>query len=121
MENMDNSLTVPKWVLRNWPKIPKMPQNLSAQFLCSSPKVGDFDEKRLHWAFAVRLQNKTFKTGFLREKNCSVNFRSLKQCPRGQYSKFLLDVKFSLLNRNKVSFILFQTYITNSKLNLPQT
>ena len=27
MENMDKGLAVPKWVLVNWPKMPKMPQN----------------------------------------------------------------------------------------------
>ena len=31
MANMDKGLNVPKWVLINWPKIPQMPQNLSAQ------------------------------------------------------------------------------------------
>ena len=35
MENMDKGLTVPKWVLIVWPKIPEMPiiyqPNLSAQ------------------------------------------------------------------------------------------
>ena len=31
-----------------------MPQNLSAQFVCPSPKVLDFNEKRLHWASVVR-------------------------------------------------------------------
>ena len=31
MENMDKGLTVPKWVLIDWPKVPQMPQNLSAQ------------------------------------------------------------------------------------------
>ena len=50
MENMDKGLTVPKWVLIVWPKIPQMPQNLSAQFVWPSPKVLDFNEKRLHWA-----------------------------------------------------------------------
>ena len=54
MENMDKGLTVPKWVLIVWPKIPQMPQNLSAQFVCPSPKVLDFNEKRLHWASVVR-------------------------------------------------------------------
>ena len=51
---MDNGLTVPKWVLIVWPKIPQMPQNLSAQFVCPSPKDLDFNEKRLHWASVVR-------------------------------------------------------------------
>ena len=54
MENMDKGLTVPKWVLINWPKIPQMPQNLSAQIVCPSPKVWDFDKKRLHWVSVVR-------------------------------------------------------------------
>ena len=53
MKNMDKELTVPKWVLLVWPKIPQMPQNLSAQFVCPSPKVLDFNEKRLHWASVV--------------------------------------------------------------------
>ena len=38
MENMDKGLTVPKWVLINCSKIPQMPQNLSAQIVCPSPK-----------------------------------------------------------------------------------
>ena len=54
MENMDKVLTVPKWVLIVRPKIPQMPQNLSAQFVCQSPKVLDFNEKRLYWASVVR-------------------------------------------------------------------
>ena len=53
MENMDKVLTVPKWVLTNQRKIPQMPQNL---FVCPSPKVLDFNEKRLHWASVVREQ-----------------------------------------------------------------
>ena len=48
MENIDKGPTVPKWELINWPKIPQMPQNLLAQIVCQSPKVWDFDEKRLH-------------------------------------------------------------------------
>ena len=53
MENMDKGLTVPKWVLIVWLKIPQMSQNLSAQFVYPSPKVLDFNEKRLHWASVV--------------------------------------------------------------------
>jgi hypothetical protein len=55
MENMDKGITVPKWVLINWTKIPQMPQNLSAQIVFPSQKVWDFDEKRLHWASVVRV------------------------------------------------------------------
>ena len=54
MENMNKGLTVPKWVLIVRPEIPQMPQNLSAQFVCLSPKLLDFNKKRLHWASAVR-------------------------------------------------------------------
>ena len=54
MENMDKGLAVPKWVLINRPKIPQIPQNISAQFVCLSPKFWDFDEKRLHRASVVR-------------------------------------------------------------------
>ena len=46
-----------KRVLINWPKVPQMPQNLSAHIVCPSPKVWDFDEKRLHWASVVRGSN----------------------------------------------------------------
>ena len=55
MKNMDKGLTAPKWVLINQPKIPQMPQKLSAQIVCPSPKVWDFYEKRLHWASVVRV------------------------------------------------------------------
>ena len=36
--------------------VPQMFQNLSVQFVCSSPKNLDFIEKRLHWASIVRVQ-----------------------------------------------------------------
>ena len=51
MKNMDKGLTVPKWVMINRPEIP---QNLSAQIVCPSPKVLDFNKKGLHWASVVR-------------------------------------------------------------------
>ena len=60
MENMDKGLTVPKWGLIARPQIPQMPQNLSAQFVCPSPKVLDFNEKRLHWASVVRANSNGF-------------------------------------------------------------
>jgi hypothetical protein len=46
MENMNNGLTEPKWVLISWPKIPQMLRNLSAQIDCPCPKVWDFDKKK---------------------------------------------------------------------------
>ena len=53
--NMDKGPTVQKWVLNLIvrPKIPQMSQNLSVQFVCPSPKVLDFNEKRLYWASVV--------------------------------------------------------------------
>ena len=51
MENMDKGLAVPKWVLINRTKIP---QNLSARIIYPSPKLWDFDEKRLHCTSLVR-------------------------------------------------------------------
>jgi hypothetical protein len=38
MEKMDKELTVPKWVLIVRPKIPKMPQKISAKNVCPCPK-----------------------------------------------------------------------------------
>ena len=57
MENMIKGLTLSKWVLIVCPKIPQMPQNLSAKFVCQSPKVLDLNKKRLHWASLVRVKN----------------------------------------------------------------
>jgi hypothetical protein len=37
---MDKGLTLPKWELIVRLKIPQMAQNLSAQFICPSPKIG---------------------------------------------------------------------------------
>ena len=55
MENMArprDRLTVPNWVLINQPKIPQMPQDLSAWIVCPSPKVLNFYEKKV--ALGVR-------------------------------------------------------------------
>ena len=35
----------------------KVPQNLYAQIVYTSPIVWDFDEKRFHWASVVRERN----------------------------------------------------------------
>ena len=45
MKNMDNGLTVSKCVLINLPKIPQIPQYLSAQIVRPSSKVWDFDKE----------------------------------------------------------------------------
>ena len=53
MSDIVHGLTVLKWMLINRPKIPQMPHNLSAQIVCPSSKVWDFDVKRFHWASVV--------------------------------------------------------------------
>ena len=65
MENMDKGITVPKWVLIVWPKIPQMPQKFSAQLICPSPKFWNFNEKRLQWTSVVPgLDNNFLKLTF---------------------------------------------------------
>ena len=80
MENMDKGLTVPKWVLIIWPKIPQTPQTLSAQFVCPSPKVLDFNEKRLHWASVARAWKVTQSENMkiLSPLICTANFRPVE-------------------------------------------
>ena len=78
MENMDKELTVPKWVLIVQPKLPQMPQNLSAQFVCPSPKVLDFNEKKTSlgvcspWLCLSSLSHRgtAYHKGHLYEKFC---------------------------------------------------
>ena len=50
------------------PKIPQMPQNLSVQFICPSPKVLDFNEKRLYWASVFRVRNHSCPSAKLIDK-----------------------------------------------------
>ena len=87
---MDKGLTLPKWVLINWPKIPQMPQNVSAQLVCPSPKDWDFDEKRLHWASVVRAtvhivsrQFQNLCSRFRRKKN-TIEFAPLNDKPQSR-------------------------------------
>ena len=44
---MDKKLTVPKWVLIVRPKIPQMPQKISAHNVSPSPKVRDLKKGSL--------------------------------------------------------------------------
>ena len=69
MKNMDKKLTVPKWVLIFRPKIPQMPQKVSAQNVCPSQKLRDFWKKNSvvhdiglgssigHWLWGMQLQS----------------------------------------------------------------
>ena len=54
MENYEQGTHCIKMGADIWQKIPQIPQNLSAQFVCQSPKVLDIYEKRLPWASLVR-------------------------------------------------------------------
>ena len=47
-------LTVPKWMLIFWPKIPQMPQNLSAQLPAYAKKIWILVKKGFHWVSVVR-------------------------------------------------------------------
>ena len=51
MENKDKELTVPKWVLINQPKIPKV---YTPQLSVLAQKFGILMKKRLYWASVVR-------------------------------------------------------------------
>ena len=51
MTNGKQGLTVPKWVLMNWPILQMTTIYLSS---LSSPKVREFDETRLHWGSVIR-------------------------------------------------------------------
>ena len=62
MKNMDKGLTLPKWVLINQLKIPQIPQNISAQFVCPSPKIWKFNEKMLHLVSVVLVWNDTLSS-----------------------------------------------------------
>ena len=44
MEDMDKGFTVPKWIV--WPKIPQMPQKISAENVFPSPKKIEKIEKK---------------------------------------------------------------------------
>ena len=78
MKNMDKGLAVPKWVLIVWPKIPQM----APKFTCPSPKVWDFNKKRLHWASVVRGEDNEFKKGMFLQTDILSNCHNL-------YSKIL--------------------------------
>ena len=49
---MDKGLTVPKWVLIAWPKIPQMPQKISSQYVCPTKKVWNLKKSSL-WVFVA--------------------------------------------------------------------
>jgi hypothetical protein len=71
MENVDKGLAVTKWVLIVWLKIPQMPKNLSAQLVSASPKVLDFNEKRLNWASVVRGINDKLTLTLIPKQVCA--------------------------------------------------
>ena len=95
MENIDKGLTaVPKWVLIVLTKIPQMPQNISA--ICPSPKVLDFNEKRLHWVSVVCAIRASSKTILNYDRTMSLNLLNFAQTysSRGWKIKILLAFLF---------------------------
>ena len=132
MENMDKGLTVPKWVLILRLKIPQRFQNLSAQLVCPSPKVLDFNEKRLHWASVVRgsFYGQTFNRFALLKIVCSLR-AALMQARLHQLALLLSQHLFItkrekktmvrkpnlLWNVNKVTVIGFLTVLFFYKVN----
>ena len=52
---MDKGLTVPKLGADSLAENTQIAENLSAQFVCPSPKVLDFNEKKLHWVYVVQM------------------------------------------------------------------
>ena len=73
--------------------IPQMPQNLSAQIVCPSPKVWDFDLKKLRWASVVRARMQTyFSENFLRYSfliTCfALGFQVIEQLPHSVHRQF---------------------------------
>ena len=95
MENMDKGLTVPKWVLINQPKIPEIPQTLSDQIVCPSPKVWDFNEKGHHWASVVRGRKQWDK------KNYEVALENffILSISRDIFESFILAINMCLYKR----------------------
>ena len=86
-----------------------MPQNLSAQFVCPSPKILDFNEERLHWASVVRglayfdiCLTFFWLTSFLKGKRFRVWFNLLLST--------LKNVRIQKLFRYK-KFLCFQTVV----------
>ena len=75
-------------------KIPQMPLNISAQIVCPSPKVWDFDEKRLHWASVVRgytgysfgtnREKLETKTENEKNKNKKVNIKTIMKLKKAR-------------------------------------
>ena len=51
---MDKGLTVPKWVLLVWPKIPPNAPEFICPIACLRQKDVDFNEKMFHWVSVVR-------------------------------------------------------------------
>ena len=73
---------ITKWVLIVRPKILKIPQNVSAQFVCLSPKVLDFNEKKLLTSYFVHSSIRwhfTLSCYFFSYKNKTKNYYSIHE------------------------------------------
>ena len=90
-----------------------MPQTLSAQFVCPSPKFLDFNEKRLHWASVVRAWKVTQSENMkiLSPLICTANFRPVEHLNPWKvwYRNFSLHQSFY---RSKVPSIRVDMVVT---------
>ena len=113
MENMDERLTEPKWVLMNWPKIPQMPQNWSAQIVCPSPK-GILMQKKLHWTSVVNGGHNHIVTSTIKN---ALNlyflpiWSNISSRPQPQWGK---------INSKYLFFQKMQCFFEISKTNIPK-
>ena len=84
-----------------------MPKNLSAQFVCPSPKILDFNEKRLHWVFVVRVISRHWQS---ESKTVYYKTRMLPNRGLGTIASFIFySYKYVLISS-------VQANVTNTKM-----
>ena len=85
-----------------------MPQNLYAQFVCPSPKVPDFNEKRLHWASVVCVTSHAEQTKKMKRLSLTSSRKSATISQIAQRTiKFIIKTMFLfLLVDNKIRKII---------------
>ena len=85
MENMDKELTVPKLVLIVWPKIPQIPQKISAQNVCHClPKPKSLLFKK---TLFLGVRSPCLKP---RNPICEKNWHVLRVIPKLRFIKIIL-------------------------------
>ena len=98
MENMDTEDTIPKWVLIVWPKLTQMPQNISAQNVCPSPKKFSLGV-RSSWSYWL-FHGAWIERGSMTHKTCGI-----KEYFNGSnFFKFDLEGYFKIWNKKDSKF-----------------